>query len=539
MKRETIFNFIGLALLAICFLLALGRVFSRAGREADPDRINLRFAHWQLEGGVRDAFDEVAREYERLHPNVTVEQMAIPEKISKNWARTQLVGGTAPDLIQLGSTMGINDEVMARYFLPLGAAVEDVNPYNAGTDLETKPWRETFIDGLVSPPNYSKGLLEYYGIPSSMFTIRAYFNRRLWRAVTGGEKVPQTFEEFLAVCDEAQAYRRPDGEGIIAIAGSKYNAPFVMDSLFSSQTQKLTPELSPLRSLETTPVESALANLEGRWDWNTPAVQSGLELMMRTGKFMQPGFLSLGRDDALFYFAQERALMISSGSWDSSSLRQQVSFEIGVFRIPLPDRDHPRYGRFSEGEISEAGRETGLAFGITNASEHPEAALDFLQFLTSKTSNATFSRLSGWLPSVVGAELAESILPFEPIVDGTTGGFVPSLQIGADPQRIIDNFLYRLVGPNGSVADFTDEMERRFSPAVRSALDISLRNSTRTVTSQDAVIGSYQALQARHADDAEAAELQRKVGPLKESQTQKEAELAFVRYRLRQLDSSR
>ena len=90
-KREKILNLIGLALVLVCFGLSLGRIVARAFRQEDTRVVTtIRFAHWQLESGIREAFDQLAADYMKLHPDVRVEQMPVPENIYANWLRTQL-----------------------------------------------------------------------------------------------------------------------------------------------------------------------------------------------------------------------------------------------------------------------------------------------------------------------------------------------------------------------------------------------------------------------------------------------------------------
>ena len=146
-RYERILNWIGFGLVAVCFCLSLGRVFSRLVHDdAREGKITIRFAHWQLESGLRDAYDRLAAGYMRLHPEVRVEQLPIPETVFPNWMHTQLIGGTAPDLIEIGQ--GDSNEILATYFEPLTADLDRPNPYNQDNDLARTPWRDTFIDGL-------------------------------------------------------------------------------------------------------------------------------------------------------------------------------------------------------------------------------------------------------------------------------------------------------------------------------------------------------------------------------------------------------
>ena len=63
MNREKILNMIGLSLLLICFIISVQRIFFRKVEQLDPNFVQLRMSHSQLEGSVRDAFDAVMRDY--------------------------------------------------------------------------------------------------------------------------------------------------------------------------------------------------------------------------------------------------------------------------------------------------------------------------------------------------------------------------------------------------------------------------------------------------------------------------------------------
>ena len=54
--KERILNGIGIGLLAVCFVVAVGRVLWPTERgSTGRDVVTIRIAHWQLEGGVREA----------------------------------------------------------------------------------------------------------------------------------------------------------------------------------------------------------------------------------------------------------------------------------------------------------------------------------------------------------------------------------------------------------------------------------------------------------------------------------------------------
>jgi raffinose/stachyose/melibiose transport system substrate-binding protein len=488
-QRERILNFIGLGLLAVCFVVAVGRIVwlrSLRGEAGTSAPVSIRFAHWQLEGGLREAYDAIAEEYMKRNPGVRVQQIAVPERIFPNWSTTQLAGGTAPDIVMLGRA---DAESIARYFVPLSDLVNDPNPWNQGTPLEKVPLRETILDGMEAA--FNNDLLEYYGLPTFSHTIRMYYNLDLLREVTGAEVLPQTYDELTALAGQVEDYNRRTGRGIVPMAGSQYNAPYIMQQLAASQTLGLGERLA----YDVLPGGSAplLALTADRGDWalDEPEIRAGLDLQRDVGRHMQPGFLQAGRDDAGFYFTQGMALMIPTGSWDLSSLVSQSPFRVAVGRMPYPQPGDP-LAPFSRGPVTDGdmGGIGGL-FGVTRASRHPDVARDFLLFMAGQPMNQLFAKLSKWSPAVVGVKPDPQAAMFTPFYDGYPGGFRLD-SFGGDSQRVVNNAFHHLVGPNGSVDDFLDAIRPSYAAAVaadmkRSAL--ALRNNSQRLDTTLGALG--------------------------------------------------
>lgn len=531
MKRETLLNTVGIALLVACFALSLVRVAGRSSAARDPGVERIRFSHWQLEGGLRQAFDELSREYEAAHPGVVVEQVAIPERTYAQWLRTQLVGETVTDLVQLG--IGADDELIARFFTPLTEHVERPNPHNRGTPLETTPLRDTILDGMQGGYSYRQALLEYYGVPVSMFTVRMFYNRTLWRSIFGDEPPPEDYDAFLAVCERVRAHGEKTGRSLIPVAGSKANAPMLVQRLAASQTQRLNQSQDTLRMLRPGVHDVFLGLLAEKWSLDDPAFTSALEITRETSAYFQPGYTQLAREDASFYFLQGRALMIATGSWDSPSFRAQADFEIGVFSLPVPSADHPRYGRHTLGRASEAETGTGLTFGIPRMTKNFDRALDFLLFLASHPGNTRFTQTSGWLPSVVGVEPPDHVKPFLPYSEGYVDGFDLILEgLGSHSKRLLAAESNRLVGAGGSVENFRSAIRAPLLATVRDDLERLIYNNTLNLTRQDVAAAAQHAL--ARAPDAPAGENSpaAKLSQLLEAQNKIEAQNAWYRHEL-------
>lgn len=499
--KERILNGIGIGLLAVCFIVAIGRLLWPTERgSTGQDVITIRIAHWQLEGGVREALNTIAREYETLHPDVRIQQIPIPERIYPNWLITQLIGGTAPDIIQIG--MGVNEERIARFFSPITDLVEHPNPYNKGTELESVPMLNTFFDGMKG--GYQENLLEYYAVPLSGTSIRVYYNLDLLKEITGSDRLPTSYREFIDLCKATVAFAQSNNRTIVPIAGSKYNGPLLMTALFESQTQKLMDKLSPTGTLLTDPTLTMEWLAEGKWSPHSPEVLSGLKLMRDVSEFVQPGFMQLQRDDATFYFVQGRSLMICSGSWDSTSIRSQAPFSVGVGRIPFPTPDDPEFGPFTKGFSSEAGALAGVSFGLTRSSENPAVARDFLLFLGSQPANRIWTNVSRWIPSVIGVTPHPDAAPFQPLTDGYAPGF--PLPSQPDAARIYNTNINALFGPEGSPQKFADRLSAGYLEAQTSDLARLIRTTSMNSKRRDTVVAALAVQQAKEPEDAKLAE---------------------------------
>jgi len=527
MNRQRLLPVIGFTLLAVCFAISLLRVFNRQRAESNPDEVIIRIAHWQLESGIRDAIDVLARDYERLHPGVRIQQNPIPERIYPSWLKTQLVGGTAPDLIQIGK--GSDDETLARFFVPLTDQVEQPNPYNAGTNLAGQRWRDTFVDGLAGGDSYKPNLLEYYGVPLSMITIRMYYNVSEWQRILGDTPPPANYDEFISICERVQEHAAKTGRTIFPIAGSKYGTPWFASALIGSQTQRLAQRLDDTLVLRPVPIETSLQFLAGRWEIDEPELANGLQLARQIGRFAQPGFIQADRDDASFYFVQGRALMIVTGSWDAPTFRTLAPFELSAFQLPLPSPDHPRYGAGVLGPTSEAETPTGTTFGLTKASRHADRALDFLHFLTSRQGNGTFSEISTWLPSVVDVELPPLVQPFAPVIDGYVNGIGIDVGGGASVRRVVDSNLNTLFDANADIAKLQDILRAELPRAVREDLERTIYHFASNSSRQDTLLASQVVLRARRPD---VAEHRRKQSELLEAQTMQELRRAWIVHEL-------
>lgn len=532
MKRESLLPRIGVTVLLLAFAGSALLIATRIRRVAAPGTVTLRLAHFQLEGGIREAFTTLARRYMDAHPGVVIEQLPIPGVVYGSWLRTQLVGGTAPDIVEFGQLpTEFQDELLARHFVPLTGVLEEPNPYNRGTSLENIPWRETFIDGLDIDYR-SSNLKEYYLIPTAMMTERVYYNRTLWRQVLGDTPLPTTFAQFRLIAAQVEAHAKETDRLLVPLAGSVESMQ-ALDRLFASQTQRLHLALDLDRNLIAGNIELAVGWLQGRWSSDSPEFQRGLELENELAGMLTPGFVNLTRGDATFLFLQQRALMIFAGSWDYISLTGQSAFPIGVFSLPVPATDDPVYGASLLGAMSELEQGGRCSFAMNAASAHPELALDFLRFLGSREGNRLFMEKSHWLPALIDIAPPDHLRDFMPVTEGYPRGFDPHffVNIGTEVRRLWETHLDRLVTPTGGVEAITTLYRDRFGPALREDLARLIARSSVRIIRQDSMLAAL----TRLRDCSSAAECVRvdtKRSEIFQHQNAREAEAYWVKAEL-------
>ncbi len=453
------------AVFALCAVHVARVSFTRDAAVGSSRQV-VRIGHYMLHSGVRDALQEVIEEYERRHPDVQLVQVPVPERAYLQFLRTQLVSGTAPDILQIGAHLTGMEEMRARYFQPITPWVDAPNPYNAGTGLADRRWRDTFLDGLDNEEAYSAALRQFYGVPLAVAGVRIFYNGELLRKITGSDAIPQTYPELIALCQQVEAYAQARDQALVPFAGSRMSALFLMVPLFSSVTQRLYYDMATDHSLRVTDWGYGLAYLQGRWSFDTPSVQLAYSLARELARYQKPGFYQLSSNDAAMQFLQGQSLMITAHVLDASNLKGQASFPIMAAPIPALTRDDPIYGAGVLGPVSELSSKATSNLGIVRSSPHIDTAVDFLRFLGSKPGMEIFSRRSNWLPSVADVEMTDWMKQMRPVLAGYAGRFFAEYAGKGDARFVMGNQLHLLFGHGAGVEAFLEVARKNYGPAL-------------------------------------------------------------------------
>ncbi|MCF7688089.1 MAG: extracellular solute-binding protein [Cephaloticoccus sp.] len=480
-QRLAVFILIGV------FAGSTWQVFRRHERSSSPHVIEIQLGHWLLHTGMREAFDAAIAGYQAIHPNVRITQIPVPVKSYAAWTRTQLVGETAPDLTGM---LTLNEELISRYYLPLSPYLDQPNPYNAGSNLESVPWRDTFIDGLSAMRNLTPTSGEICGVTLQLNSLRLFYNKDLLHEITGVDTPPANFSELMKIGRQVAAYNQRTGQRLVTIAGCGPYARQLFNLLLPSQTQKLTLELSPSRNLRVTSLELAALILEGKVDYDTPEFRNSLNLMRDVSTLLTPGYMQVQRDEAISAYLQQNALMFFAGSWDYAILAADGQFTTGMTPLPLPSPDDPVYGRYVLGPVSEAAGYPEAMLGIIRHSSHPEVALDFLRYLTSRKVAADFSRISHRISSIIGTLPPPDAGQLGPRLQGGINGFTVDFGwFGADlTSNFFQRHIHTATGPHADVPAFARLLNTEIPGYLRQDIARQLTRVKRDIQRLDATI---------------------------------------------------
>lgn len=483
-----------LVVFALPYWLDAAEDFS--GDRSGQGKKTIRFVHHQLQAGLRESFDAVARQYMEIHPDVVIEQIAIPEVMYRVWLETKMAGKMLPDLVQFPISVSLPEERIVRNFIPLTDYLSAPNPYNRDTELQAMTWRSTFSDNLGSLGSFNPNLLNYFAVPTTIFTNRVYVNLDLLKRVTGRTSPPETFEEFLSACDRLSTYATGEKQVLHGIAG--YGQSPLLLEIFGSQTQILTKEVESTNRRELTDQDMLAGYARGRWDLHHPEIRAALKITRVIVQQMQPGAFQSKQEDALFSFLQGKSLFLPGSVSEYSSVVSQAAFRVSVFRFPLPDKNNAEYGGNSLGKLTEASNGGAVVFGLNRESEHLETALDFLRYLTSRPGSEAFATASGWLSPIRGIQPRESMRPFLPVMEGYPRGF--TLALGPETSRVVTQNYHALLRSEDA---FITAIDSLYARAVMDDLAMAVRQTINNSRVFDTVLAAEWQLAEPNHDGGE------------------------------------
>lgn len=376
--------------------LAAGLAFGtgaalRPGVARAQDKVTLSFLHKWPEPDNITFFQNAVAAFQTAHPNVTISMDAVADDPYKAKIRTVMASGEIPDIYftWVGE--------FTRQFIRAGRVL-DLTKY-----LSAPEWQGRF-SGSTLDAYKTDG--KYYGVPLNLDAKFMVYNKAVFEKA-GVTAAPADWPSFVAVLDKLKA------AGVTPIA-------------YGSQLAWATSHYMGDLNAKLVPVEVRQA------DYRLTAPADKL--------FTDPGYI-----DALTKYQE----FLTNGWFNRSpnALTHAVaraSFQAG--RAAMMYQELVEFGRVPGTKLAEDGWDffpmpsipggrgvqdvlTGApdGFVVYPGCKHPDVAMAFLNFLTSKGQGGEFTRITGRSSASVGA-VTSAIAPAQTLKGleyiGKASGFV-------------------------------------------------------------------------------------------------------------------
>jgi ABC-type sugar transport system permease subunit/ABC-type glycerol-3-phosphate transport system substrate-binding protein len=386
----------------------------------------------------REGYEQLAREYMELHPDVEV-KIAFITLNYETWVRTQFAGGErlAPDIYHGNVT---NNYGHLGRWVPLDDHLNRVSPYTGET------WIESLDKHLLDK---GKEAGRYYHVPLDFIEIGVFYNKSVFDRE--GYEIPETWDEMMELCARIEA----DGITPFAVPaalrevwetqvgwvarmlGDTYYRPLVPLVMAREGDWDFDPERGGTFEQDfTNHFDDMLVDinrerlhraiLEGEIDFRDERSRRIYQRIKDWSRYWQPGFLGANGETAHRLFLSQKALMELHHSGNVTWMLKEIEdlpadqrFEWSVFGVPpILDDDLAVPQMRGMGGL-------GTLLTITRKSDprHEAKVIDFAMFMTTPRAMQTIVDLAiknrraiTGPPAIKGVELdpiiAERFEPF-------------------------------------------------------------------------------------------------------------------------------
>jgi raffinose/stachyose/melibiose transport system substrate-binding protein len=367
-----------LALLVLCSLVAgcnsSGSRVDGSSREkivaekGVSDKAPITITVWDQD--VRAAQDaeitKLNEEFEHRYPNVTINRVARSFFDLKSRLQRSVSGGRLPDVVQVNQGWADMGQLVRSGLL---------RPLDTYTGLYG--WEQRYSPALLEFNSFSTdgrrfGEGSLFGLSQEGEMVGVYYNKSKLRALH--LELPRTLSDF---------------EHDLKIAKGKGEVPIQFGNLDKfpaiHEFQALQDQFVPAEDLRNLVLGRADLSFDSKGNLSAA---SRLRAWVQNGYFPQD-FDSTGYNDAWERFTRGSGLFLITGTWLARDLDDRMPGNVGFFLMP-PFTSHAA-------PVATGGE--GLAFAVTNQSQHPNAAAAYLDFITSPHAGRVIVKAGG-LPAM-------------------------------------------------------------------------------------------------------------------------------------------
>lgn len=306
--------------------------------EAMPaEKVTLTIESWRNDD-LAIWQDVIIPAFNKHHPDIEVIFAPTAPAEYNGVLNTKLEGGTAGDLI----TCRPFDASLALFDAGYLASLNDL------------PGMENFGDVAKSAWITDDGS-DVFCVPMASVIHGFIYNQAVFDEL--GLEEPATVDEFFAVLDKI----KEDGN----------YTPLDMGT--ADQWEAATMGFQNIGPNYWHGEDGRLGLIAGTEKFTDPQYVAVWDQLAQWAPYLANGFEAQSYPDSQNLFALGQAAIYPAGSWDIAFFNEQADFQMGAFPPPLPAGETDCY-------ISD---HTDIALGMNAATEHPEAARTFLEWMTS------------------------------------------------------------------------------------------------------------------------------------------------------------
>ncbi|MGB3616360.1 MAG: sugar ABC transporter substrate-binding protein [Elainellaceae cyanobacterium] len=330
--------------------LSLGSIVScSSGKDsAASGDAEVEFWTMQLQPQFTEYFEDLIVEFEADNPGVTVRWTDVPWADMQSKILTAVSAGTAPDVVNLNPDFA-SQLATRNAWLDLGDRV----PPDVQSTYLPKIWQATTLNG------------QSFGIPWYLTTNVTIYNEALLEQA-GLEQPPTTYEELA---DAAQAIKAKTGKYAFFITFVPEDSAEVLQSLIKMGVP--------------------LVDDKGAAAFNTPAGQNAFQYWvdLYQQELLPREVLTQGHRRGIDLYQSGETAMVSTSPQFMDTIARNAP-DISAVSAAAP-------------QITSTGAQNVAAMNlvIPQATDQPEAALDFALFVTNEENQLAFAKAANVLPS--------------------------------------------------------------------------------------------------------------------------------------------
>ena len=393
-------------LVRLAAVLAIAGVAAvTGGCAANPSNGVTTLNFFQFKGEALEDFTQIIAGFEAENPDIKVVQNQVAD--ADTMIRTLLVKDKAPDVITLNANGGFGKLAKAGVFY----------------DFSNEPVLQTInpaVQEILAQLGNKEGEVNSLGYVNNANGV--IYNQEIFQQQ--GLEVPQTWDEFIAVCDKLKAASITPFYGTLAdswTALPSFNALgayAAQDGFFDKMR-----------------AEGANVGPDSEVSFSKDFAEA-MDQQYQLFSYMQDGYRGKTYDDGNAAFAKGEVAMLLQGIWALSPIKSiNPDIKAGIF--PYPATDNPDDRKLVSG--------VDVTVTMGKNTPHRKEALRFIDYLFRKDVIEKFAASQNMVPSVKGAKLSDdpALQSVKPYFDeGRITGFIdhqipPSIPLAAIDQQFL------------------------------------------------------------------------------------------------------